>query len=89
VSQQTVNFGLYRFFTKAQLDAERLRYVQEVQKANSTLAGAGINGQTFTFSLRGRELSLEEWGDTLAAAYNSLGVYDYGTPGSRDSLARF
>ena len=77
-----VTFGLYRFFSKAQLDLERARYVSEVQKANTQLTSASINGQSFQFSVQGRELSLSEWGDELAAAYCSLGITDYGTPSS-------
>lgn len=84
-----VTFGLYRFFSKAQLDAERVRYVAEVAKANTQLTGASINGQSFQFTVNGREIPLEEWGDQLAAAYVSLGITDYGTPApSRVSIAR-
>jgi hypothetical protein len=77
-----VTSGLYRFFSKAQLDVERLRYVAEVQKANTQLTSASVNGQSFQFSVQGRELSLSEWGDELAAAYCSIGITTYGTPGS-------
>lgn len=89
MSSLTVQRGLYRFFTRAQLDAERLRYVAQVQSANTQLAGSSVNGQSFTFMVQGREISLEEWGDTIAAAYNQLGVYDYGTPAPRKTISRF
>lgn len=86
---QTVSFGLYRFFSRAQLDAERNRYIAEVQKANTQLSSASINGQSFTFNVAGRELSLAEWGDALAAAYNDLGEFKYGTPSPDRVTARF
>lgn len=86
---QVVQFGLYRFFSLAQLNQERLRYIAEVQKANTTLAGASIAGQSFQFAVNGRELTLEQWADALAAAYVSLGVTDYGLPTPNRSSIRF
>jgi len=87
--QQTVTAGLYRFFTLAQLNQERLRYIAEVQKSNTQLSGASINGQSFQFTVNGRELTLPEWGDVLAAAYVSLGITDYGFPTLNRSAIRF
>lgn len=89
MSQQVVQFGLYRFFTLAQLNQERLRYIAEVQKSNTQLSGASINGQSFQFQVNGRELTLEQWGDSLAAAYVSLGVTDYGFPTPTRTTLRF
>lgn len=89
MSSRTVSFGLYRFFTRAQLDEERARYVAEVRNSNTLLTGASVNGQSFQRQVGGRELSLEEWGDALAAAYNDLGVYDFGSPSPTRSVARF
>jgi hypothetical protein len=89
MSQQVVTAGLYRFFTLAQLNQERLRYIAEVQKSNTQLSGASINGQSFQFQVNGRELTLEGWGDALAAAYVSLGITDYGFPTSNRSAIRF
>ena len=89
MAAQTVKAGIYRFFSKAQLDAERLRYVGMVQTSNSQLAGASVNGQSFTFNIQGREMALAEWADALADAYNQLGVYDYGCPSSPTLAARF
>ena len=89
MSTPVVLAGLYRFFSRQQLDQERLRYIAEVQKANTQLTGAAVNGQSFQFSVNGRETSLEEWGDALAAAYVSLGVTDFGFPTSnRASIGR-
>ena len=87
--QQVVTAGLYRFFTLGDLNQERLRYKAEVQKSNSQLTGASIAGQSFQFQVNGRELTLEQWGDALAAAYVSLGVTDYGFPSSNRAAIRF
>ena len=89
MSQITVQSGLYRFFTRAQLDGERIRYIGEVQKSNTRLIGAAINGQSYTFSVQGREMSLPEWADALADAYNQLGVTEYGTPAPCCAGAQF
>lgn len=86
---EVVTAGVYRFFTKAQLNQERLRYIAEVQKSNTQLSGASINGQSFQFQVNGREMTLEEWGDALAAAYVMLGITDYGLPGSNRASIRF
>ena len=89
MSQLTVQSGLYRFFTQAELNTERLRYKDEVKKSNSSLVGASINGQSYQFSSAGREMTLTEWGDELAAAYLQLGVTDYGVPSPNSVSARF
>ena len=89
MSQLTVQSGLYRFFTQAELNTERLRYKDEVKKSNSSLVGASINGQSYQFSSAGREMTLSEWGDELAAAYLQLGITDYGTPAPNSVSARF
>ena len=86
---QTVQTGLYRFFTRPELDAERIRYKAEVKKSNTQLTGASINGQSYQFLTNGRELTLPEWADALADAYNQLGVTEYGTPSPTQSLASF
>ena len=51
--------------------------------------GASINGQSYQFSSAGREMTLPEWADELAAAYLQLGITDYGTPSPNSALARF
>lgn len=89
MSQLTVQSGLYRFFTQAELNTERLRYKDEVKKSNSSLVGASINGQSYQFSSAGREMTLTEWGDELAAAYLQFGVTDYGAPSPNSVSARF
>lgn len=84
-----VTAGIYRFFTLPELDAERVRYKAEVQKANTQLAGAGINGQSFTFAVNGREMSLEEWANALAHAYQQLGHTAFGEATSPVTVSRF
>lgn len=85
----TVQFGPFRFCTKAQLDAVRLTFTADASSFNQGLASASVNGQSYAFSYQGRDYSREEFGDHLAAAYCSLGVYDYGTPAPTRSVARF
>jgi hypothetical protein len=70
--------GIYRFHTSAQLATEKDRYVAEVNKAGSQLAGASINGQSYSFVVMGREMTLEEWGNELAAAFAQRGNTVYG-----------
>lgn len=88
MSTQVVTSGIYRFFSQGQLDRERLRYIAEVQKSNTQLAGAAVNGQSFTFNVAGRELSLEEWSDAIAAAYVQLGITDFGFPSPTRARSR-
>lgn len=87
----TVTSGVFRFFTRTQLDDVRAKYVTEVQSANTRIVSASVNGQSLTFAVGagGRELTLEEWGDALAHAYNQLGEFRYGTPGRRQTAASF
>lgn len=89
MSSTVVQSGLYRFFTKAQLDSERLRYIEQVRASNTLLASATVNGQSYTFTTGGRELTLEQWADALADAYCQLGVTDYGVPTPNKTVSRF
>lgn len=89
MSTLIVQRGIYRFFSRGELDAERLRYKEQVKAAGSNLVSSSVNGQTFTFSVQGREMSLEEWGDVLADAYNQLGIVDYGIPTPNRVRTRF
>jgi hypothetical protein len=87
MSQQVVTAGPFRFCTKAQLDAERAKFTASAGDFNQTLTGASVNGQSYQFG--GKEYNREEFGDQLAAAYCSLGIYDYGCPGASRTVARF
>lgn len=84
-----VTFGPFRFCTRSQLDALRLKFTAEADSFNQGLASASVNGQSYAFSYQGRDYSREEFGDHLAAAYCALGVYDYGVPAPRSAVARF
>lgn len=74
--------GPYRFFTLAMLEVEKARYITARQQAGTRLAGATVNGQTFTFGDR-KDGSIEEWGDNLqtALAYLAPDIYQ---PGASD-----
>ena len=89
MASPTVQSGVYRFFTKPQLDAERVRFTGQESAGGPQIAGASVNGQSFTFAVNGTQLSREEWGDALAAAYNQLGIYDYGSPTSSTRVVAF
>ena len=76
----TVNSGMYRFFSAAQLDLEKAKYVAAVQQSTSVKAAAGggvvtggtLNGQTVNFSFPVGVASLEDWGAILDDAYWQL-----------------
>lgn len=86
---EVVQFGPFRFRTKADLDVLRLAFIAKETSAGAQLVGSSINGQSFQWSIGGATYTDEEYGDQLAAAYCSLGVYDYGTPTGNRSVARF
>lgn len=80
-----VNSGLYRWFTRAQLDLEKAKYIAAVQQSTAVqqasggagvLAGGTLNGQTVTFAFPQGITSLEDWGAILADAYNQLDDID-------------
>ncbi len=86
----TVPFGPFRFRTKDDLDIIRAAFVAKTPASGMTLVGSSINGQSFQWALGGTATYTdEEMGDHLAAAYNSLGVYDYGTATGNGYAARF
>ena len=85
----TVQFGPFRFCTRAQLDAVRLKFTADAAAFNQGLSSASVNGQSFSFNYQGVAYSREEFGDQIAAAYCALGIYDYGTPAPNRSAARF
>ena len=92
----TVNSGLYRWFTRTQLDAEKAKYIAAVQQSTavgaaggggSRLAGGTLNGQTVNFVYPAGVASLEEWGQLLEDAYQQL--HDLPTQATDRSVARF
>lgn len=85
---QTVQSGPLRFRTKPQLDQLRLAFTEKTPAYGLTLTGSAINGQSYQFALGGTQYTEEEFGDILAAAYNQLGITQYGYPSPRTSTAR-
>ena len=71
-----VQYGLYRYFTRPQMDAEKAKYVAAVQGQTQQRADAG--GQMISaaggasFHLPDGISSLEEWGDIISQAYDQL-----------------
>lgn len=71
----TVPSGPYFGFTKPELDAELQRYKAAVKQSGSRLAGASVNGQSYTFGPRA-DMSLAEWQQALQAALAYFGAAD-------------
>ena len=86
---QTVSTGPYVFFTLAQLESERARYIAARQGSGSELSAAAINGQSLSFGEKRRDWSLEEWALHLQAAFAELAPGKYGDPATDRSVARF
>ena len=85
-----VQFGPFRFRTKAELYVVREAFITKTPASGMTLVGSSMNGQSFQWALGSTgTYTDEELGDHLAAAYNSLGIYTYGTPSGNRSAARF
>lgn len=85
---QVVQSGPLRFRTKAQLDVLRIAFTEKTPAYGLTLTGSSINGQSYQFALAGQQYTEEEFGDILAAAYNQLGEFKYGTPTPSRTVAR-
>jgi hypothetical protein len=71
----TIPSGPYFGFTKPELDAELVRYKAAVKQSASRLAGASVNGQSYTFGPRA-DMSLAEWQIALQAALAHFGAAD-------------
>lgn len=90
-----VNSGLYRFFTLAELDLEKVKYIAAVKQSTAAKSASGgglvtggtLNGQTVSFSFPTGVASLEEWGALLADAYAQLA--DTATVATDRTVARF
>lgn len=76
-----VNSGIYRFFTAADIAAEKTKYVAAVKQSTAAqvasggggvLSGGTLNGQTVTFAFPQGVTSLEEWGAAIQDAENQL-----------------
>ncbi len=82
----TVPTGPYFGFTKPELDTELARYKAAVKQSADRLAGASVNGQSFTFGPRG-DMSLAEWQQSLQAALAYFGAAE--EPLGSDVVVRF
>ncbi len=85
----TVQFGPFRFNTKEDLDALRLAFKARHSALGMVLIGNSTNGQSFQWQVGSEKMTDEELGDQLAAAYCSLGIYDYGQPTGNRSAVSF
>lgn len=83
----TVVTGPFTFMTKAQLDLVRLKFAANAPEYSFGLAGANVNGQSFTFTHSGVEYAREEFAALLQHAYWQLGVTEYGFPPGNRSVA--
>lgn len=86
---QVVTSGPLRFRTKPQLDQLRIAFVDKTPSYGLTLIGSSVSGQSYQFAFSGNTYTEEEFGDILAAAYNQLGEFKYGTPSPNRVAARF
>lgn len=76
--------GLYRFFTSADVDAEKAKFIAAVKQntASRSASGGGlihtgmINGQNVGFIFPAGISSFEEWGAVIQDAYNQLANTD-------------
>lgn len=85
----TVRYGPFTFMTKTQLDAARAAFVADTPEYSRGLAGASVNGQSFTFTHSGVEYTREEYAALLQDAYQQIGETKYGTPPGNRTAARF
>lgn len=86
---QVVTSGPFTFMSRAQLDAIRVAFAADAPNYSRSLAGASVNGQSFTFSHGGVEYQREEFAGLLQDAYCQLGETRYGCPPGNRTAARF
>ena len=80
-----VQKGLYRSFTRAEMDIEDARYKAEVKLSHSRLVSASISGQSYQFAeTRSR---LHEWNLEIQFAYRQIAPgYFEDPPGNAGAL---
>jgi len=85
----TVPYGPFRGCTIADLRSAKRAFVASAASGgfNNKLTGASVNGQSYTFS--DQEYSREEFGEQLAAAFQSLGSDEFGAPIGNKAAVRF
>ncbi len=86
---QTVTSGPFTFMTRTQLDAIRVAFTGDAPEYTRGLAGASVNGQSFTFTHSGVEYQREEFAAALQDAYCQLGETKYGCPPGNRTAAWF
>lgn len=86
---QTVTAGPFTFMSRAQLDVIRIAFAGDSPEYTRGLAGASVNGQSFTFTHSGVEYQREEFAGLLQDAYVQLGETKYGCPPGNRTAARF
>lgn len=74
---------------KSQLDPIRIAFAADVPTYTRDLAGASVNGQSFTFAHNGIEYTREEFAALLQDAYAQLGDTRYGLPPGNRTAASF
>lgn len=75
--------------TRPQLDALRVAFAASGPAYSRDLAGASVNGESFTFFHDGVEYQREEYAGLLQDAYCQLGETKYGYPPGNRTAARF
>ena len=86
---QTVTRGPFTFIAKSQLDAIRETFAATPPAYSRDLAGASVNGESFTFTHSGVEYQREEFAALLQDAYWQLGDTRYGCPPGNRTAASF
>lgn len=84
---QIVTSGPFTFMVKAQLDATRIKFAGTVPEYDRGLAGASMNGQSFTFTHSGVTYHREEFASLLQDAYCQLGITEFGCPTGNRTVA--
>ena len=86
---QTVTSGPFTFYPRSRLDEIRVAFVATTPDYTRGLAGASVNGESFTFFHDGVEYQREEFAALLQDAYIQLGETKYGYPHGNRTAASF
>lgn len=85
----TVTRGPFTFMVKSQLDTIRVAFAASTPAYTRDLAGASVNGESFTFFHDGVEYQREEFAALLQDAYCQIGETRYGYPPGNRTAAMF
>lgn len=77
-----VDRGVYRFFSAADMDEEKARYIDAVKYSASDVASDSVDGEAFSYGPR-RDMNLDEWGNEIQLAYVQLNPSTNAFPASR------